>query len=74
MVPAPTPTTLWIGSIVLGISLASIFPTAISLPQNLNVPVDGMNNSIERVRTEGNSPIFSACGIAFSTAVTQDLG
>ncbi|EFA74959.1 hypothetical protein PPL_11993 [Heterostelium album PN500] len=32
---------LWIATSGLGISLASIFPTCISLPQNLNMPVTG---------------------------------
>ncbi|KAN0015215.1 hypothetical protein ACTFIU_001541 [Dictyostelium citrinum] len=36
---------LWISTAGLGISLASIFPTAFSLPQNLSIPVTGESTS-----------------------------
>jgi len=36
-------TALWIGTMVLGISIASIFPTGISLPQNLGIQLSGSN-------------------------------
>lgn len=34
-------TALWIGTVGLGAGLASIFPTAISLPQNFGMEVTG---------------------------------
>ncbi|EGC31173.1 hypothetical protein DICPUDRAFT_40304 [Dictyostelium purpureum] len=36
-----SPAILWIGTAGLGISLASIFPTAFSLPSNINIPITG---------------------------------
>ncbi|EAL64935.1 hypothetical protein DDB_G0284943 [Dictyostelium discoideum AX4] len=36
---------LWISTAGLGLSLASIFPTAFSLPQNLSIPVTGESTS-----------------------------
>jgi len=38
-------TALWVCSVLFGISIASVFPTVISLPQNLGVPVTGTDTS-----------------------------